>query len=89
MASEDPLVNNPTHYREGRMFEPFNVLMDWFPNDPLLWQACKYLSRCGRKGGPEEAIRDVQKAIWYLERKQEQLHLQQLRSAEAQNRTKK
>jgi hypothetical protein len=63
-------VNHPSHYTFGQ-YEVFDVLQDWFPADPLLWQAVKYLARAGRKG---PALEDLQKAGWYLARriKQEQ-----------------
>jgi hypothetical protein len=40
--------------------------MDWFPADPLLWQAGKYIARAGRKG---PMLEDLQKAAWYLNRR--------------------
>jgi hypothetical protein len=39
----------------------------------LVGAATKYLWRLGRKGGPDQKIEDVQKAIHYLEKKLEQL----------------
>jgi hypothetical protein len=60
----DP-VNHPSHYTFGR-FEVIEVLEDWFPSDPLLWQVGKYLARAGRKG---PALEDLRKARFYLERR--------------------
>jgi hypothetical protein len=60
----DP-VNHPGHYTFGR-FEVIDVLEDWFPVDPLLWQVGKYLARAGRKGS---LIEDLKKAAWYLQRR--------------------
>ncbi|GAB6393606.1 MAG: DUF3310 domain-containing protein [Treponematales bacterium] len=58
-------VNHPPHYTFGR-FEVIDVLEDWFPADPLLWQVGKYIARAGRKGN---AVEDLEKAAWYLRRR--------------------
>lgn len=58
-------VNHPKHYTFGK-YEVFDVLMDWFSADPLLWQVGKYIARAGHKGA---ALEDLQKAAWYLERR--------------------
>lgn len=60
----DP-VNHPAHYVDGRRFETIDVLDDWFADNPWLWNAVKYLSRAGRKG---DAVTDLRKAAWYIER---------------------
>jgi hypothetical protein len=60
----DP-VNHPGHYTFGR-FEVIDVLEDWFPADPLLWQVGKYIARAGRKGS---LVEDLKKAAWYLQRR--------------------
>jgi hypothetical protein len=59
------MVEHPPHYTFGK-FEVIDVLEDWFPAEPLLWQVCKYIARAGRKG---PALEDLQKAKWYLERR--------------------
>lgn len=64
----DP-VSRPAHYTFGR-FEVIDVLLDWFPTNPLLWQVGKYIARCGRKGDP---IEDLEKARFYLDREIERL----------------
>jgi hypothetical protein len=43
-----------------------DVLEDWFPADPLLWQVGKYIARAGRKGS---LVEDLKKAAWYLNRR--------------------
>jgi hypothetical protein len=58
------MVNHPPHYTFGQ-YEVIDVLMDWFPGDPLLWQVAKYISRAGRKG---DAVTDLRKAEFYLQR---------------------
>lgn len=61
-------VKHPTHYNRGE-FEAWDVLDDWFPNEPLLWQVGKYLSRLGAKDDPTV---EVGKMIAYLSRWLEQ-----------------
>lgn len=59
----DP-VNHPTHYTFGK-YEVIDVLMDWFPEAPLLWQVVKYVSRAKHKGN---YLQDLKKAEFYLQR---------------------
>lgn len=56
-------VVHPAHY-QGK-FETWDVLDDWFPDNPTLWNVVKYLARADRKGAPLE---DLKKARVYLER---------------------
>jgi hypothetical protein len=58
-------INSPDHYVAGRRYEPIDVLADWFPTNPLLWQVGKYIARAGRKG---DAVEDLKKARFYLDR---------------------
>ncbi len=58
-------VNHPSHYTFGR-FEVIEVLEDWFPDDPLLWQTVKYLVRAKHK---ENFLQDLKKAQFYLNRR--------------------
>ena len=60
---DDP-VDRPKHYTMTK-FEVIDVLEEFFPNDPLLWQCGKYLMRCKHKGNP---IQDLNKMIWYAQR---------------------
>ena len=46
---KDDVVNHPTHYTTTK-FEVIEVLEEFFPDDPLLWQCGKYLLRCKHKG---------------------------------------
>lgn len=75
-------VKSPNHYtwlgdaivREGGpqdtdMIESWDVLDALFPNDPLLWNATKYLTRYGRKGASNRRIVDLRKAVEYIERR--------------------
>lgn len=75
-------VKSPSHYtwlgdaivREGGpqdtdMIESWDVLDALFPDDPLLWNATKYLTRYGRKGSSNRRIVDLRKAVEYIERR--------------------
>jgi hypothetical protein len=64
ISSQDS-VNHPSHYTFGK-FEVIDVLEDWFPDDPLLWQVGKYISRAGHKNN---LVEDLKKARWYLDRR--------------------
>jgi hypothetical protein len=61
--SYDP-VNRPAHYAEGRKYEPIAVIEDWKLNYRT-GSAVKYISRAGRK---QDAVEDLQKAVFYLQR---------------------
>ena len=58
------MVNSPPHYKDGRNFEPIDVIEDWGLGFHLA-NSLKYISRIGRKDDP---VQDARKAIWYLER---------------------
>jgi len=62
---------NPNHYKGDRQFEPIEVIEDWGLNYHL-GNALKYIARHGRKPG-EDPREGLSKAIWYLERLQDQL----------------
>jgi len=66
---EDDQVSHPKHYTFGA-FEVIDVLQDWFPNNPLLWQVGKYIARAERKG---RTLEDLRKAMFYLQREIERL----------------
>ena len=68
---ENDNVKSPSHYVEGRKYEPRKVIADWGLNYNL-GCAVKYISRAGRKG---DAIEDLKKAIQYLEFEIEELEL--------------
>ena len=57
------LVNSPSHYTEGRKYEPKDVIRDWGLNFNL---GCvvKYISRAGRK---DDILLDLYKARKYLD----------------------
>lgn len=56
-------VHKPSHYTEGREYEPRKVIMDWGLNY-YLGNVLKYISRAGRK---KDAVEDLKKAKQYLE----------------------
>ena len=58
----DP-VNYPSHYCEGRKYEPIKVIDDW-GLDFCLGNALKYISRAGRKN---DELEDLKKARFYLD----------------------
>lgn len=56
-------VKNPSHYCEGRKYEPIEVIKDW-DLDFDLGNCIKYVSRAGRK---DDILQDLNKAKFYLE----------------------
>jgi len=59
------MVDHPDHYNHGN-YETADILDDWFPTDPHVWTAAKYLSRYMHKDNP---IQDLEKGIWYIKRR--------------------
>lgn len=60
-------VNCPAHYCQGRKYYPADVAEDWgLDGDAYVFTAFKYISRYERK---EDAIKDLKKAVWYLQRR--------------------
>ena len=58
----DP-ITSPSHYTEGRKYEPKDVIRDWDLNFNL-GNVVKYVSRAGRKG---DMVEDLLKARQYLD----------------------
>lgn len=63
--NESNEITKPSHYCEGRKYEPKDVIRDWDLNFNL-GNVVKYVSRNGRKKG-ESSIKDLQKARQYLD----------------------
>ena len=63
------IIEHPSHYCEGRKYEPRKVIHDWGLNFNL-GSAVKYISRAGRKGS---ALEDLLKAQQFLEFEIEEL----------------
>lgn len=58
-------VNHPDHYGgENNMYEAIKVIEAWELGFNL-GNAIKYISRAGKK---DDAIEDLEKAKWYIER---------------------
>lgn len=75
MTDYDP-VSRPSHYAQGREYEPIDVIEDWELGFHEA-NAVKYISRSGRK---DNQIQDLEKAVWYLERR-----ISQLKDGETEN----
>ena len=56
-------VHKPSHYTEGRKFEPKDVIRDWGLNFNI-GSAVKYLSRAGRK---DDIVQDLRKAQEFIQ----------------------
>lgn len=56
-------VHKPSHYTEGRKYEPKDVIRDWGLNFNL-GSAVKYVSRAGRK---DDIIQDLRKAQEFIQ----------------------
>ena len=64
MKNDFDIINKPSHYCEGRKFEPIDVISDWFDYKSFcLGNAIKYISRAGRK---DDIVHDLKKAQFYL-----------------------
>ena len=59
-------VNHPSHYNLGKI-EVIDAIEDW-KLDFSTGNAVKYIARAGKKN-PEKEVEDLEKAIWYLNRK--------------------
>lgn len=64
MVNEYDPVSKPSHYCEGRKYEPIDVIEDWNLGFHL-GNALKYISRAGRK---QNEVEDLEKAVWYIQR---------------------
>lgn len=65
--TDDP-VNHPSHYTDGK-YECIDFIeSQGYNKDGYLFNAVKYISRAGKKD-PTKRKEDLEKAIWYLERK--------------------
>jgi hypothetical protein len=65
-------VNHPQHYGgEDNQYEAIKVIEAW-DLDFHLGNTVKYISRAGKKDVDKE-LQDLNKALWYLQRKIENL----------------
>lgn len=72
MSANDKQIGG-NHYGPGAVVQHWDVVYLIFGGDYLLGNASKYMARAGKKGGPEKAIEDIDKAIHYLQKKREHL----------------
>lgn len=63
MGKEHNAISHPSHYCDGRKYEPKDVIRDWGLNFNL-GSACKYISRAGRKG---DIVEDLEKAKQFIQ----------------------
>lgn len=56
-------VSKPSHYAQGRKYEPKDVIRDWKLNFNL-GSAVKYISRAGRK---DDIVQDLKKAQQFIQ----------------------
>lgn len=63
MGNIDDAVKHPSHYVEGRKYEPKDVIRDWGLNFNL-GSAVKYTARAGRK---DDIIQDLKKAQEFIQ----------------------
>jgi hypothetical protein len=65
-------VNHPKHYGGGdNPYEAIKVIEAW-NLDFCLGNTVKYISRAGKKD-PTKELEDLNKALWYLQRRIEQI----------------
>ena len=57
------IIAHPSHYTDGRKYEPKDVIRDWALNFNL-GSAVKYISRAGRK---DDILVDLKKARQFLD----------------------
>lgn len=63
-------VNHPSHYNTGKI-EVIEAIEDWDLGF-CLGNAVKYIARAGKKD-PNKTIEDLEKAVWYINRRIEEL----------------
>lgn len=67
------MVNHPQHYGgETNTYEAIKVIEAW-DLDFCLGNTVKYIARAGKKDTNKE-LEDLHKALWYLQRRIEQLN---------------
>ena len=62
-------VNHPEHYGGNTVYEAIKVILAWDLGF-CLGNAVKYICRAGKK---EDALEDLKKAAWYLNREIEEM----------------
>ena len=74
MIENKEMVNHPLHYGgEDNPYEVVKVCEAWgLDHDAYIFNVVKYVARAGLKDSDKE-IQDLKKALWYLNRKIENL----------------
>lgn len=62
-SDQTDIISHPSHYTDGRKYEPKDVIRDWNLNFNL-GSAVKYISRAGRK---DDIIQDLKKAKQFID----------------------
>lgn len=62
-SDRNATISHPSHYVDGRKYEPKDVIRDWNLNFNL-GSAVKYISRAGRK---DDIIQDLKKAKQFID----------------------
>lgn len=62
-SDRNAVISHPSHYVDGRKYEPKDVIRDWNLNFNL-GSAVKYISRAGRK---DDIIQDLKKAKQFID----------------------
>lgn len=62
-SDKNAVISHPSHYVDGRKYEPKDVIRDWNLNFNL-GSAVKYISRAGRK---DDIIQDLKKAKQFID----------------------
>jgi hypothetical protein len=78
---------NTDHYKDGRKYEPWDVIADWGLNY-YTGNALKYISRAGRKTGNSYG-QDLTKAITYLQKELDNIGYQRNMNVPAKQPAKK
>ena len=63
---------NPSYYQTPQGYQAIDIIQA-FCLDFCAGNAVKYILRAGKKGEKKDEIMDMEKAIWYLERKIKEL----------------
>lgn len=74
-------VNHPSWYADGKI-----EVIDFIEDRGFgycLGNACKYIARAGRKD-PEKEVQDLRKAIWYINRRIQEIERETENTAEAE-----
>jgi hypothetical protein len=69
MSEKKEMVNHPQHYNGDSPYECIKVLNAWMSEDEyrgfLRGNAIKYICRLGKK---DEAVQELKKAAWYIDK---------------------